>query len=369
MPAHRHRQPPPIIASRLRAVRVNIQQKSVGGYLVTNRTDQFYLTGFDGEDGAALVLPQQVYLLTDGRFAQEAATAAPWASAVIRTGSLAEALARLTRKHRLRRIGFQPAHLSVRDHAVLRKTIRPAKLVPMPPLVDKLRLIKDVSEAAALTKAVRVAEAAFKATIRRIRPGMTERQLAARLQHEMIVRGASTASFPIIVAEGPNSSLPHARPGNRRLRPGSAVLIDWGAAVDHYCCDLTRVIFIRRIPPRFRRMYQHVLAAQAEAIKAIRPGARMCDVDAVARARLKQAGLARRFAHSLGHGLGLEVHEPPRLAKRVTEPLQAGMVVTVEPGVYFPGLGGVRIEDDVLVTPDGCRVMSSLTRDLEAMII
>jgi len=368
--ASRHSsRPPSTIARRLSACRKNIQQKRLDGYLVTNRSDQFYLTGFDGEDGAILVLSKRVYLLTDGRFAEEAVESAPWASAVIRQGALNEAIARLAKKHRLKQIGFQPARLSVRDHGALRKVIRPTQLVAMPPVIEKLRLRKDSAEIAAIEQAIRVAEEAFKATVRKISLGTTERQLAARLQHEMLDRGAAEASFPIIVAEGSNSSLPHAKPGDRKLRSGSAVLIDWGATVGHYRSDLTRVIFIRRIPPRFRRMYEQVLAAQAEAIDAIRPGVPMRDVDAKARAVLERVGMDRQFTHGLGHGIGLDIHEPPRLSKKDAAPLEAGMVVTVEPGVYFPGVGGVRIEDDVLVTEDGYRVLSSLSKKLNDMVV
>jgi Xaa-Pro aminopeptidase len=228
---------------------------------------------------------------------------------------------------------------------------------------------KDETEITAIQESIRIAEAAFRRVVPRIRAGMTELDLAANLQHEMIRLGAEGASFPIIVAEGPNSSRPHAKPGKRRIGVGSAVLIDWGAVVGHYCSDLTRVVFIRRIPPRFRRMYQSVLAAQLEAIGAIRPGVRMCDVDAKARNLLAKAGIGHRFTHGLGHGLGLDIHEAPRLARKVVDRLEPGMVVTVEPGVYFPGVGGVRIEDDILVTETGAKVLTSLPKDLDAMVV
>jgi Xaa-Pro aminopeptidase len=327
------------------------------------------LTGFDGEDGAALVTRRAVYLITDGRFEELAARTAGWARAVIRTGPIGPEIARIMRRHRIQRLGFQPEHLTVEAFGSLRKAVKPARLVAAPGIAAELRLTKDSTEVTTIRRAVRVAEEAFKAVTARIRLGMTERELAADLEHEMIVRGASKASFPIIVAEGANSSLPHATPGNRRFRDGSAVLIDWGATVGHYRSDLTRVVFVNRIPPRFRDMYAHVLEAQEKAVRAVRPGARMGDVDAVARDSLSQAGLGDRFAHGLGHGIGLDIHEAPRLGRGVTDRLEPGMVVTVEPGVYFPGLGGVRIEDDVLVTERGRRVLSRLSRDIEAMVV
>ena len=356
-------------AARLAECRTRIQRRNVDGYLVVNRADQWYLTGFDGEDGATLVLPGRCYLVTDGRFREEADAAGPLFKPIVRTVSLSEAIGKAVKRHRLSRLGFDPAHMTVALHTALRKACRPARLAPVPRFLEEQRLSKDAGEVAAIEEAVRVAQEAFTRTLRRIRIGMTERELAAELQHEMIRLGASGPSFPIIVAEGPRSSLPHATPGERPIRDGSAVLIDWGATVGHYRSDLTRMVFIRRIPPRFRDMYHHVLVAQQRGIEAIRPGALMSAVDGAARGYLKSVGLDKAFAHGLGHGVGLDIHEPPRLAAKVKEPLRAGMVVTVEPGVYFPGVGGVRIEDDVLVTPQGYRVLTSLPRDLEQMIV
>ncbi len=346
-----------------------MEAKSLDGYLVTARPDQYYLTGFDGEDGAALLLPKTVYLLTDGRFEEEAAVVAPWARAIIRRASLAEVIGKLARKHRIKRLGFQSEALTVRGHTAIRRALGATKLRPAPPLTREQRLIKDEREIAATRKAIAVAESAFRATAKRLRPGMTERQLAALLLHEMLRRGADGAAFPTIVAEGANSSLPHARPGDRKIGRGSAVLIDWGALVDHYRSDLTRMIYVRRIPPRFRRMHEQVLAAQQAAMAVIGPGVRMCEVDARARRSLRRAGLEKRFTHGLGHGLGLDVHEEPRLGPRCRETLKTGMLVTVEPGVYVPGIGGVRIEDDVRVAETGVEVLSTLERTPEAFVV
>lgn len=360
---------PPVLAERLKRLCAKIQQKQAGGYLVCNPQDQYYLTGFDGEDGAVLVLPRAVYLLTDGRFAEAAEQQAPWARAIIRKESISAALAKLMRKHRVDKLAFDPDSLYYGQHTAIRKAISPTRLVPAPSLLSEMRLLKDESEIQAIERAAVVAEQAFSAAVQNIRLGMTEQQLAANILHEMLDRGASDASFPIIVAEGPNSSLPHARPGSRQIKAGSMVLIDWGATVDHYRSDLTRVIFIRRIPPRFKRVYQAVLDAQLQAIDAIRPGKPLRDVDAVARKCLKKAGLEKKFTHGLGHGIGLDIHEQPALGPRGKRLLEPGMVITIEPGVYLPGVGGVRIEDDLLVTEQGGRLLSGLSKSLESMII
>lgn len=369
MPGLLPRQPPVHLDHRLRAIRTRIQRKALDGYLVTSPLDQFYLTGFDGEDGAALILLNKVYLITDGRFEESAERIAPWAQVFVRKCPLIKALSRIARRLRLKRIGFDPATMTVQNLLAFRQAIAPARLVSLPGPVGDLRLLKDATEVAAIEKAIQVAEEGFKRVIRRLRVGMTEREIAADLHHEMVRLGASDASFPIIVAEGANSSLPHAMPGNRQIHSGSAILLDWGATVSHYRSDLTRMVFVHRIPPRFLRMYRGVLAAQMEAIQAIRPNVRMCDVDRRARQCLRQARLDRYFTHGTGHGLGLEIHEAPRLARRIQDELRPGMVVTVEPGVYFPGVGGVRIEDDVLVTETGCRVLTTLAKDLDSMVV
>lgn len=369
MAQRRAHRPSSVIERRLEAIRTKIQQKSLDGYLINSRVDQYYSTGFDGEDGTVLILPKAVHLLTDGRFTEAASKEAPWAKAVIRKKSLVETTARVINRHRLVRVGFNPSTMSLQMYRDLSKAIRRTRLVPLPTLVQELRNLKDAVEVAAIEKAAEIAESAFLTVTRRLKVGMTERQIAADLQWEMVRRGASDVAFPSIVAEGANASLPHAVPGDRPIRPGSLLLIDWGATWHGYRSDLTRTVFIHKILPRFRRMYEHVLAAQAEGIGAIRPGARMCDVDRRARNRLKAVGLDKKFTHGLGHGLGLDVHEAPRLAAKVKDTLEPGMVVTVEPGVYFPGWGGIRIEDDVLVTDNGCRVLTRLAKDLDSMVV
>jgi len=338
-------------------------------YVVSHPADQYYLTGFDGEDGVAVITRDRVYLITDGRFDEQADHEAPWARKIIRRKGIAEELTRLRRRHRWRKVGFQAEHLSVAQWRTFRKALRPARFVQARRIVRDLRLCKDEQEIAAIRRAVQVAEDAFRATVRQVRIGMTERQVAARLEYEMRRRGASAPSFEPIVAEGPRSSLPHARAGDRRIREGSVLLIDWGATVGHYRSDLTRVLFVRKIHPRFRRIYAAVLEAQRRAVAAVRAGTTTAAVDRAARSYLRSVGYGRQFTHSTGHGLGLDIHEAPGLGRRMPTPLQANMVVTIEPGVYEPGVGGVRIEDDVRVTADGAEVLSTLGKDLEDMVI
>ena len=343
--------------------------QGVSAFLVTRRTDAFYLTGFTGEDSAILVLPRAVHVISDARFEETISDEIPWARKHLRKNLLADEIGKVCRSLDLKELYVQPSGLTVSDHAALRKAVRPTKLVAAPAICKSLRICKDETEIKALGRAIRVAQKAFQAVCSQLRVGMTERELAARIEYEMRLLGAEGASFDTIVAIDANASHPHAHAGSRRIRSGSSVLIDWGAVVGWYRSDLTRCIFVNKIPPRIGKVYDVVLEAQLAAIRAVKPGARMCDVDDVARGVIRKAGFGDRFGHGLGHGLGLEVHEPPSLSWRSAEKLAAGMVVTVEPGIYLPGVGGVRIEDDVLVVPGGCRVLSHLPKQLGRSVV
>jgi Xaa-Pro aminopeptidase len=246
------------------------------------------------------------------------------------------------------------------------------RIRPICELTGPLRAVKGDDELRAIRKAIRLAQRAFSELIApgaRALLGRSERDVAGELDYRMQQLGAAGAAFETIVAAGAGSSNPHYSPSAARIRPGQAVLFDWGALVDGYCSDLTRVVFTGRIPRAFADVYRVVLRAQAAGIAAIRPGVACRSVDAAARKVIEAAGYGRQFLHSFGHGVGREVHEQPVLAQGATGRLRKGMVVTAEPGVYLPGVGGIRIEDDVLVTRDGRRRLSSLPRDPAAMTL
>ncbi len=357
------------IQKRLDHCRAELRERGMPAYLITSRMDQVYLTGFDGEDGAAVITSRGVHIITDGRFEEAFRLQIPWAQRHLRRNSLAEAVAKVCRKLRLSELHFQPDDVTVQVNAALRKACRPTRLTGAPPIVNHMRRIKDRSEMKKLRQAISIAEAAFKAAKRKIKIGMTEIEIAALLEFEMKNRGALGPSFPTIVAEGKNAALPHAEPGRRVVRKGSLILIDWGAISEYYCSDLTRVLFVGRIPPRLAEVYRIVLEAQQKAIKSIAPGKRVCDVDEVAREYITQKGYGAQFGHGLGHGIGLDIHEDPRIKFGFTDRLEAGMVVTIEPGIYLPGIGGVRIEDDVLVTARGHEVLTHLPKSLASAVI
>lgn len=361
--------PSEMIAGRLRRFRREATRRRVSALLITNPQDYLYLTGFSGEDSAVLLTGRAVHVITDGRFSEVVRTECPWATTWLRRGTLNAKIAEVCKSKKIRALAVQSDHLCVSGFAELAKLTGIRRLRSAPPIIPDMRKIKQPTELTTMRKAIRIAEEAFAATRASIRIGQTELELAARLEFEMKKRGSSAPAFPTICAEGPNAALPHAHPGRRKVRKGSAILFDWGARWSGYCSDLTRMVFVGSIPRKIAEVYGVVLEAQQRAIAAIRPGRRMSDVDAVARDFIAAAGYAEAFSHGLGHGLGLDVHEPPSLSWRSKEKLEAGMVVTVEPGVYLPGVGGVRIEDDVLVTPRGRRVLSRLGRSIGESIL
>ncbi|MCS7034374.1 MAG: M24 family metallopeptidase, partial [Phycisphaerae bacterium] len=243
---------------------------------------------------------------------------------------------------------------------------RQVKLQPVENLMVNVRKIKDPIEIAAIRRAVACAQDAYAIVRRDLRIGAIENDIAAQLEYEMRRLGAQRSSFDTNVSAGANSSKPHYRPGRVPVTADSVLLFDWGAVVDGYCSDITRTHFVGRAPPKLREVYRIVLEAQRAAIGAIRPGTLTGNVDRVARNLIAKAGFGKNFGHGLGHGIGLAIHELPRLSRTARpEPLQPGMVVTVEPGIYLPGVGGVRIEDDVLVTESGCEVLTSLDQSFE----
>ena len=334
-------------------------RRKLDGYLVQNRMDQYWLTGFTGEDGFVLVTTRQVVLLTDGRFNESADVESPWARKVLRKVRTPERTAQEFRKYKLTRVGFDPGHLTVAEHNGLRKAAKPARLVAVPGAILDMRLLKDAGEVAAIREAIRVAEKAFTKVVKWIKPGVTEAAISARLTYEMQKLGAQEVAFPSIVAVGPNASLPHYEPGDGVVRKDQGILIDWGARVGWYVSDLTRMVWPGRVPPLMAKIQRIVREAHDRAIEFVKPGVTAHQVDRVARRVIEKAGYGPQFGHALGHGMGLDGHEAPRVGKGTQTVLKPGMVITIEPGIYLPGKGGVRLEDDVLVTETGHEVLTS----------
>jgi Xaa-Pro aminopeptidase len=353
-----------INTARLNRVRLALEAAGATALLETHPPNVYYLTGFTGDSGALLVEPSSFTLFTDGRFTIQAKEEAPGARVHIHRGPLLGAVGDHLRRKRRMRVAMAPARLTLAGWEGLKKaTGKSVRWVPVDALVDQLRAIKDASEVDRIRDAARLGSEVMDEAIRLIRPGVTELDIAAEIGYRMRRKGASGESFEAIVAAGPRSALPHARPTERRIGKNELVVLDLGAILRDYCSDLTRTVYVGRAPSRVRRWYQAVLEAQTAARDALKSGVTAGVVDAAARGVLQRKGLGRYFVHSTGHGIGLEIHEEPRLARGQKKLLETGNVVTLEPGVYIEGVGGIRIEDDALVTPRGTEILTNSPRE------
>lgn len=352
-------------ADRLHRLRLSLSSLGADAILVSSLPNIRYLCGFTGSSGLLLIESSGGAFFTDSRYTFQAHEEVAGARIhIAKQGLLRAAGEALRRKRGHRRVAFSPSSLTVAQKQSLEAaTGKGMRWVPDQSVVEKLRCVKDASELASMQEAADIISRVFEAVLPLIRPGISELGLAAEIEHEMKRRGASGASFETIVASGVRSAWPHARPSSNLLKKDELVVLDQGAILRGYCSDMTRTVFLGKAPGRIRKLYKAVLDAQQAAKAAVRPGVKAGDVDRAARAVLRQAGLARYFTHSTGHGLGLEVHEMPRLGRGDEFVLQEGMVVTVEPGVYVEGLGGVRIEDDVVVTAQGALDLTNAPRE------
>jgi Xaa-Pro aminopeptidase len=333
--------------------------------LVSALVNVRYMTGYTGSNGLAVVGPQTRAFVTDFRYvAQAAREVDPSYDRRQEAVDLTDGLADIVGSGRVR-LGFDDAHVSVRQYARLRGVLPDrVELIPAGGLVERLRAVKDADEVQRIRAAAEAADAALVALLESGLAGRTERELARALVNAMQDRGAQQASFDPIVAAGAHGALPHARPRDVTVQAGQLVVIDWGAELDGYCSDCTRTVAVGEPSDEAREVYELVLAAQQTGLAAVRPGAGARDVDAAARHVIDAAGHGENFGHGLGHGVGLEVHEGPRLSKRSDEQLVSGNVVTVEPGVYIPSKLGVRIEDLVVVTDTAHQVLTGLDKQL-----
>ena len=326
-----------------------------------------YLSNYSGSNGLVLLARGETHFFTDPRYGLEASGNIDARVHVVR-GALLPAAASIARRKKWRRIGFEAEALVYADFAKLKDELPLGfTLVPVGAVVAERRMIKSAEEIEKIRRSVDANSEAFSRTLRRVKAGARENEIAAELEFQMRALGAEKASFETIVAVGDRSALPHSTPSGRRLEKNELLLIDMGASLEGYASDMTRMAYAGTPPRRIREMYGAVLEAQLAAIDAVRPGVTSNKVDAAARGVLKKHGLEREFIHSTGHGLGLEIHEPPRIGKKDQTRLRAGMAITIEPGAYIAGLGGVRIEDTVVVTPAGCEILTPTPKELIAL--
>jgi Xaa-Pro aminopeptidase len=374
--------PGPLYSRRAETVRRTLAEAGLGALIVTHPPNLRYLTGFDGSVGALLLAPSSAVLIVDGRYITTtrdrvaSSGELQWVRVELAARSLEEALVDWIAELRVHATGVEGAAMTLSRFEQLSALLSSrqgegstprVRLMATERIVERARVIKDAGEIATFRKAAAMLSEVAVRGLEVVSLGRSELEIAADIDNFLRQAGFPKPAFDTIVASGPNSALPHARPGHRRLVPGDSVVLDFGGVYDGYCVDLTRTVQLPPATDAFLRTFAAVRAAQSAAIAAIRPGLKASSVDTAAREVLEAQGLGDAFVHGTGHGLGLEVHEEPRVTKPgsgpMNETLQPGMVFTVEPGAYLPGAHGVRIEDDVVVTDRGCEVLTSVPID------
>lgn len=350
-------------------MRQALQADHLDAFLILHLPNIFYLTGFTGSNAALLLTGDRAALFTDSRYAMQATqeVSAKLVQVHIVRGSVLEAAASVLKRgaRQRQRIGFEASHTCVKQQAGLAESAgKRFRWVPWDGHIEAHRSIKDASEIATMSAAADIACSSWEEVLPLVKPGALETDLAAEIEYRMRRKGASGPAFDTIIASGERSAWPHARASRKPIRKNELVVFDLGAILRGYSSDLTRTVFVGRAPRVVRQWYRAVLEAQQAARDILRPGVSAAQVDAAARRVLQRAGLGSKFTHSTGHGLGLEVHEMPRLGKGEKAILGSGNVVTIEPGVYMEGKGGIRIEDDVLVRPSGAVLLTRAKREL-----
>ncbi len=351
--------------SRQKKFQQTLESQKLDGFVVTHPANLRYLCGYTGSNGLLLFLAGRRVFFTDGRYTEQAHEEVHGARIVIAKGALLADAGKIIGKLTSASIGFEADHTSVAAAEPLRKLVhRGIRWKPASGLIMRQRIIKDADELAIIRAAVRLGAAVYEEAQVFIRPGTRESEVAGKLEYAGRRDGADGMSFDTIVAAGKRGALPHGRASARPIPRRGFIVVDSGVILRGYCSDMTRTVHVGRVSREERRWYGAVLEAQLAGIAAVIPGKMAGEVDQAARQVLRQAKLDRYFTHSTGHGVGLEIHEPPRLGKGQSERLQPGMVITIEPGIYIPGKGGIRIEDMVLVTDTGCQILTPVTKEL-----
>ncbi len=348
-------------------ITAQLEAYGLDAMLLTGEADRFYASGFHsaGTDGVALVTRKKAYYFTDARYTEAAGRHIRGAE-IRETGrgrGYAALVEEVVQDEQLHCLGFEEAYMTVRDYEMYRKGLT-CELLPATKLLWRLREVKDQAELSAMESAQRIAEKALEVILQEIRPGVTEKEIAARLQYLMLHFGAEDMSFDPIVVSGANGSLPHGVPSEKAICSGEFVTMDFGCIYHGYCSDMTRTVAVGTATEEMRTIYQTVLAAQEAGIAAARAGVTGREVDGAARAVIEAAGYGAYFGHSFGHGVGVEIHESPNASPSNDVPLPAGAVISAEPGIYLPGRLGVRIEDVLLLTETGCRDLTRAPKDL-----
>ncbi len=350
-------------------IRLDNLQKKLSTYdldaiIITNLVNVAYISGFKGTAGKALITKQEAFLITDFRYTQQAKFQAPYFTVIQYEKKVEDTLNAVISKVKADKVGFEQDTITYEQYDQYLSALSDAHLIPTKGLIASLRQQKQADEVEKIRKAASIADEAFSSILKQIQPGISEKSIAFALEYEMRHRGATSVSFDIIVAAGEHAALPHARPSDTALAVGDLVALDFGCVYEGYCSDMTRTIGIGHLTVEKQKIYHTVLKAQHAALQSIKAKIAAKEVDGVAREIITQAGYGEYFGHGLGHGVGLQVHEAPRMSPISEDVLSEGMVVTVEPGIYVPTVGGVRIEDLVYITKGGIENFTKSPKDL-----
>jgi Xaa-Pro aminopeptidase len=350
---------------------MSLSNANLDAVVVLVEENRRYLSSFTGEDtqfdesaGALVISDADLILATDSRYELQAKRESPQYEIVTYKDGLTKALPPILKRLELKNLGFESVRMSYKQHNEILKELNKAaldvKLVPIENLVEDLRIIKENPEIDTIKAALAIAESVFSDCLPLIQPGATEKELAWTIEKRLREAGADSLSFPTIVAAGPNSALPHAIPGSRKIKAGEPVLFDWGVKLNGYCSDISRTVVIGEPDRTFKKVFQTVLDAQRLAIDAVKTGVSSKAVDEIARNHINAKGFKGKFGHGLGHGTGLAIHESPRLSPIKDTPLESGMVSTIEPGIYLPDWGGVRLENMIVVRDECAEILNQL---------
>lgn len=352
------------IEKRVSALRAALREKKLDAALITKRENYLYMSGFTGSSAYLVITDTDAVLVTDFRYVEQASRQAPLYETVQYQGSLLVALNDVFKKKGINTLGFEEGDVSYERYAEYKEKLVVKELQPLGGAVEKLRLRKDADEIGIIRQAVKIADDTFTHILGLIRPGVAEIELAAEMEFHMKKLGARGASFETIVASGHRASMPHGVASDKRIEPGDVITLDFGAVYKDYCSDMTRTVFLGQPGEELAKIYNIVLKAQIASREGAKAGLLGKEIDAIARDIISEQGYGKYFGHGLGHGVGLEIHEDPRLSPTGTVRMENGMVVTVEPGIYIPELGGVRIEDIIVIEDEKPVVLTQSSKDL-----
>ncbi|WP_291293085.1 Xaa-Pro peptidase family protein [Enterococcus sp.] len=349
---------------RVEKLREAMRKDAVDGFLITSPYNLRYLTNFTGTTGLAVITLEKAFFVTDFRYTEQAAAQAQGFEIVKNSGPIFEEVATICENEEINVLAFEESHVSFADYSVLEEIIEETSLAPVSGMIESLREVKDESEIALIQQACHIADQGFEHILKVIRPGMTEIEVANQLDFFMRSLGATSVSFDTIVASGLRSAMPHGVASEKVIEHGDLITLDFGCYYQGYVSDMTRTFAVGDPGDKLKEIYQIVLEAQEKVLAAAKPGMTGIELDAIARDHIASFGYGEAFGHSTGHGIGLEIHEGPNVSFRADKAFVAGNVITDEPGIYLPGIGGVRIEDDLLITETGNQVLTHSPKEL-----